>query len=155
MRASQPRRNWTALARRMGYATTPTQRAQILAAVQRMCWSDSRSVLIAPALRVVAAAVLASAAVERSNRSVADPLRCAIHIGIARLPDSEPLVGLDDGHDRHYLLDLGDEAISVLSEPSEQRAGSRGRDQALPGYPSMPGGVQKRCQISAGAAAAT
>lgn len=124
MSASRPRRNWTALARRMGYATTPTQRAQILAAVQRMSWSDCRGVLIAPALRVVAAAVLASAAVERSNKPVADPLRCAIHIGIARLPDGKPLVGLDDGHDRHYLLDLGDEAIYVLIESSQQQASS-------------------------------
>jgi hypothetical protein len=138
----------------MGYATTPTQRAQILAAVQRMCWSDCRGVPLAPALRVVAAAVLASAAVGRSNRRVADPLRCAIQIGIARLPDGKPLVGLDDGHDRHYLLDLGNEAISVLIESSEPRAGSRGRDPALRGDPCKPCGVPQRCLIGADAAVA-
>lgn len=129
MRASQAGRNWTTLAVRMGYTATPTQRAHILAATRRMTWSDCRSgdccrVLVAPALRSVAAAVLASAAGERGQRPTAHPLHYMIRIGFAQLPGCQPLVGLDDGHIRQYVLDLVDEAISVLGEPSGLRASS-------------------------------
>lgn len=121
--------NWTALAARMGYTTTRTQRAQVLAATRRVRWSgrpagEYRCLIAGPALRAVAAAVLASAASERGDRRAADPLHNLIRIGIARLPDGHPLIGLDDGHFRQYVLDLGNEAISVLTEPSAEQASS-------------------------------
>lgn len=129
MTADHGDRNWTALAARMGYTTTRTQRAQVLAATRRMRWSgcragDYRRLITRPALRAVAAAVVADAAAERGDRRVADPLHNLIRIGIARLPGGHPLLGLDDGHIRQYVLDLGNDAISVLTEPSRQQASS-------------------------------
>lgn len=107
----------------MGYTATREQRVQLLVAIRRMPWSDYRPkdhgrYLSSPALRTVAAAVLATAAEQRCPEGFDRPLRHLVRIGVAHLSASRRIIGLDDGRTRQYLLDLGSEAISVLVEPT-------------------------------------
>ena len=107
----------------MGYTATRKQRVQLLVAIRRMPWrdccpKDHSRYLTSPALRTVGAAILATAAEQRCPEGVVRPRRHLVRIGVAQLPGSRRVIGLDDGTIRHYLLDLGSEAISVPVEPT-------------------------------------
>jgi hypothetical protein len=94
----------------MGYTHTPEQREAILAAIRRMTWITTRPPHALPLLHLgPAARALAAALTHRA------PLRLA---AIAPLRPGHTLIGLTDiTGARHYLIDLRNEAIHVLTEP--------------------------------------
>jgi len=103
---------WTHLGRGMGYTDTPTKRRAILRATQQADFTTPYAYwrLQKPHLSAVAAAALAGA-----------QLRRAALIHVPRHPGWWLLV-LDDLTDRrHYLLDLGAEALHVLTETTPTR----------------------------------
>jgi len=108
---------WTALGVRMGFAADRTQREQILTAVSRASWTDSprcQERLDRPAVSAVAAAVLGHGG-ERPHR-----------VGIARM-GSRRLIGLEDTAGvRCWVLEVGCEAVHVLTEVDPPAFGSAG-----------------------------
>jgi hypothetical protein len=115
------RRRWTVLGQRLGYTTDPSQRAAILAAIERMAWYKpaahglAGAILAVPVVRVTAAAVLHSEP-DLQRHPSGDLVRRLSAIGVAALLGGRRLVGLDDGATRYYLLVAGYEAVTVLSE---------------------------------------
>jgi len=116
---------WTQLGVRMGYTSTQVQRAQILAARKRMRWTQSPSDLPcpdAPAARAVINAVFA-------HRP--DQLRLQ---AVAELGAGRRLIGLQDAYGaRSYVLDLGAEAIVVLTEVRKAKVAQRRAQRAEAG----------------------
>lgn len=99
---------WTALGIRMGFTSKPRQRAEILAAIDRMTWSPAAAhprYLDGQAARAVVNAIF-------PNRR--EQLR---RTGVAALPGGGQLIGLEDSLGTgSYVLDLDSEAIYLLTE---------------------------------------
>lgn len=108
MRRPVDRLVWTALGARTGLTRERAQREEILAAASRMTWSPLSAppkCAGGPAARAVADAVV------RHRRA---GLRA---VGLAWLGDGQQLIGLEDGFGvRSYVIDLGTEAIHLLTE---------------------------------------
>jgi hypothetical protein len=112
-RGTHPDRHlsWTTLGARMGFTTNPSQRAEILSAINRMSWTSAPRrppYFTSPALAAVVNAVVPR-----------HPLR---FVGISQLSRVRRLIGLHDiVGTRGYVLDLDSEAIYVLAEHTHQR----------------------------------
>jgi hypothetical protein len=96
----------------MGFTTDPSQRAELLSAINRMRWTAAPGrppYFASPALAAVVNAVVHHGG----------PLRL---VGIAQFRSGRRLIGLHDSvGTRRYVLDLGNEAIYVLAELAQQR----------------------------------
>jgi hypothetical protein len=104
----QPMQVWTELGRAMGYTDTPAKRRAIRRAAERLDFTTPHAYwrLQQPHLAAVAAAALTGARLRRTAVT-----QVAGHPGWT-------LLVLDDLDGiRHYLLDLGAEAIHVLHQP--------------------------------------
>ncbi len=104
--------SWTALGARMGFTTDPSQRAEILSAINRMRWTAVPG--RPPYFTSAALAAVVNALVHHRL-----PL-CLV--GLAQLSGGRRLIGLHDRvGTRSYVLDLDSEAIYVLAELTHQR----------------------------------
>jgi hypothetical protein len=113
------RLSWTQLGVHMGYTAEEPQREEILAAIERMTWTETPArppYLDGPAVRAFVNLVF------RHRRD-------QIHrVGVAQLNGGRQLIGLEDTHGtRSYLLDLDAEAIYVLAEFSRPLASQQHR----------------------------
>jgi hypothetical protein len=102
------RLSWTQLGVHMGYTAEEPQREEILAAIERMAWTETPArppYLDGPAVRAIVNAVF-------HHR------RDQLHlVGVAQLNGGRQLIGLEDTlGTRSFLLDLDAEAIYVLAE---------------------------------------
>jgi hypothetical protein len=99
---------WTALGVRMGYTSEQSQREEILAAIERMSWTQTPArppYLDGQAVRAIVNAVF-------HHRRDQPRL-----VGVAQLNGGRQLIGLQDSlGTRSYVLDLDAEAIYVLAE---------------------------------------
>jgi hypothetical protein len=111
LRTHDERLSWTQLGVHMGYTAEEPQREEILDAIERMTWTESRArppYLDGPAVRAIVNAVF-------HHR------RDQVHlVGIAQLIGGRQLIGMEDTlGTRSFLLDLGAETIYVLAEFSQ------------------------------------
>jgi hypothetical protein len=108
------RLSWTRLGVRMGFTAKEPQREEILAAIERMTWTETPACLPyldGPAVRAIVNAVL-------HHRR--DQLQL---VGVAVLDGGRQLIGLQDTlGTRSFLLERGAEAIYVLAEFSHPLA---------------------------------
>lgn len=99
---------WTPLGVRRGFTSEQPQREEILAAVERMAWTDNPTLvpyLDGPAVRAIVAAVF---------HCRHDQIQV---VGIAQLNGARQLIGLADNRGgRSYVLGLDAEVIHVLAE---------------------------------------
>ena len=106
--ARDDRLTWTQLGIAMGYTSEQPQREDIIAAVDRMAWTETPArmpYLDGPTVRAIVAAIF------HRRR---DHVRL---VGVSQLNGGRQLIGLQDSlGTRSYLLDLDDEAVYVLAE---------------------------------------
>jgi hypothetical protein len=109
LRTHDERLSWTQLGVHMGYTAEEPQREEILAAIERMTWTETPGrppYLDGSAVRAIVNAVF------HYRR---DPLHPVVRIGASPLNGGRQLIGLEDAlGGRCYLLDLDAEAIYVL-----------------------------------------
>ena len=111
LRTYDERLSWTQLGVHMGYTAEEPQREEILAAIERMAWTETPArppYLDGPAVRAIVNAVF-------HHRR--DQLHPVIRVGASPLNGGRQLIGLEDTlGTRSFLLDLDAEAIYVLAE---------------------------------------
>ena len=99
--------SWTVMGVRMGFTSEQPQRAEILAAIDRMSWIEPSAQLPGP--EGAAARAVINAVIYRHPHRLQ-------RIGVAGLGGERRLIGLDDTAGvGSYVLDLGAEAIHVLT----------------------------------------